>query len=71
MARMRFGIFLAPFHSPAGQNPTAAFTRDIETVQLLDRLGYDEAWIGEHHSCGSEIMNRPAAMMIAPVRIER
>jgi hypothetical protein len=22
-------------------------------------------------SCGSEIMNRPAAMMIAPVRIER
>ena len=59
MARMRFGIFLAPFHSPAGQNPTAAFTRDIETVQLLDRLGYDEAWIGEHHSCGSEIIASP------------
>jgi limonene 1,2-monooxygenase len=59
MARMRFGIFMAPFHSPAGQNPTAAFARDIETVQLLDRLGYDEAWFGEHHSCGSEIIASP------------
>jgi limonene 1,2-monooxygenase len=59
MSRMRFGIFLAPFHSPAGQNPTAAFQRDLETIQQLDRLGYDEAWIGEHHSCGSEIIASP------------
>jgi limonene 1,2-monooxygenase len=50
MARMRFGIFMAPFHSPSGQSPTVALERDVETVQLLDRLGYDEAWIGEHHS---------------------
>lgn len=59
MARMRFGIFMAPFHSPSGQNPTAAFERDVETAQLLDRLGYDEAWFGEHHSCGSEIIASP------------
>jgi limonene 1,2-monooxygenase len=56
--RMRFGIFLAPFHVTNG-NPTAALERDLELVQHLDRLGFDEAWIGEHHSCGHEIIAEP------------
>ncbi len=55
---MRFGIFLAPFHA-AGQNPTLAIERDLELVQHLDRLGYDEAWIGEHHSGGVELIASP------------
>ena len=59
MPRMRFGIFMAPFHAPAGQNPTTAFARDLATIQQLDGLGYDEAWIGEHHSCGTEIISSP------------
>ncbi len=59
MARMRFGIFMAPFHAPTGQNPTLAYARDVATIQLLDDLGYDEAWIGEHHSCGVEIIPSP------------
>jgi limonene 1,2-monooxygenase len=57
--RMRFGIFLAPFHAPTGQNPTLALARDLATIQLLDELGYDEAWIGEHHSCGVELIAAP------------
>jgi limonene 1,2-monooxygenase len=56
---MRFGIFMAPFHSPAGQDPIYAIQRDVEIVQLLDRLGFDEAWIGEHHSAGTEIIPDP------------
>ena len=60
MSKMRFGIFLAPFHAPTGQNPTTALARDVATVKLLDDLGYDEAWIGEHHSCGVEIIAEPA-----------
>ena len=60
MSKMRFGIFLAPFHAPTGQNPTTALARDVATVKLLDELGYDEAWIGEHHSCGVEIIAEPA-----------
>jgi limonene 1,2-monooxygenase len=56
---MRFGIFMAPFHAPTGQNPTAAYARDLATIQLLDELGYDEAWIGEHHSGGVEIIPAP------------
>jgi limonene 1,2-monooxygenase len=49
---------MAPFH-PAGENPTLALQRDLELVEHLDRLGYDEAWIGEHHSAGSEIIASP------------
>ncbi|MEI6161432.1 MAG: LLM class flavin-dependent oxidoreductase [Roseococcus sp.] len=56
--RMRFGIFLAPFHKP-GINPTLALQQDTELVQWLDRCGYDEAWFGEHHSAGSEISADP------------
>src|ERR671918_3179517 len=55
---MRFGIFLAPFHRP-DENPTLALERDLELIEWLDRLGYDEAWIGEHHSAGSEIIASP------------
>jgi len=56
--RMRFGAFIAPFH-PTRENPTLAMERDFELVQWLDRLGYDEAWIGEHHSAGFEIIASP------------
>lgn len=55
---MRFGVFIAPFH-PVGQNPTLALERDLDLVVHLDRLGYEEAWIGEHHSGGYEIIASP------------
>src|SRR6059036_1738568 len=56
--RMGFGIFMAPFH-PVGENPTTALHRDLELIEWLDRLGYDEAWFGEHHSAGFEIIASP------------
>src|SRR6478736_5648345 len=55
---MRFGLFMAPFH-PTGQNPTLALERDLELLEHLDRLGFHEAWIGEHHSGGYEIIASP------------
>jgi limonene 1,2-monooxygenase len=61
---MRFGIFMAPFH-PTGQNPTLALQRDLALVEHLDRLGYDEAWIGEHHSAGYEIIASPEVFIAA------
>src|SRR5512134_3025494 len=62
--RLRFGIFLAPFHPP-GQNPTLALSRDLDLIQYLDALGYDEAWIGEHHSAGTEIIASPEIFISA------
>jgi limonene 1,2-monooxygenase len=56
--RMRFGAFIAPFH-PTNENPTLAIERDFQLVQWMDTLGYDEAWIGEHHSAGFEIIASP------------
>lgn len=62
--RLRFGIFLAPFH-PIDENPAAALRRDFELVEWLDELGYDEAWIGEHHSAGYEIIASPELFIAA------
>ena len=60
--RMKFGIFLGPFHR-VGENPTLALDRDLELVQWLDYLGFDEAWIGEHHSAGWETISSPEIFM--------
>ncbi|MFR9805050.1 LLM class flavin-dependent oxidoreductase [Pseudonocardia sp. RS010] len=59
MSRMRFGIFLPPHHVPVGQDPTYSLQRDTELVVRLDQMGFDEAWFGEHHSCGVELINDP------------
>ncbi|MBM3517021.1 MAG: LLM class flavin-dependent oxidoreductase [Alphaproteobacteria bacterium] len=61
---LKFGIFLAPFHHQ-GENPTAALQRDLELLQHLDALGWDEAWIGEHHSAGMEIIAAPEIFIAA------
>ena len=56
--RMKFGVFMAPFHR-VGENPTLALERDLELLQWLDVLGFDEAYIGEHHSAGWETIASP------------
>ena len=52
------GIFLAPFH-PVRENPTLAIERDMELIVQLEKMNYAEAWIGEHHSGGYEIIASP------------
>ncbi len=61
---LRSGIFLAPFH-PVDEDPTLAIQRDLELVEHLDRIGFDEAWIGEHHSAGYEIISSPELFIAA------
>lgn len=63
-ARIRTGIFMAPFH-PVHEDPTQALRRDLDLISWLDQLGYDEAWIGEHHSAGYEIISSPELMIAA------
>jgi limonene 1,2-monooxygenase len=67
---LRFGVFYAPFHA-LNENPTLLFERDMELIVLLDRLGYDEAWIGEHHSGGFETIAAPEIFIAAAARETR
>jgi limonene 1,2-monooxygenase len=62
--KLRNGIFLAPFH-PIDEDPTLCIHRDLELIEHLDRLGYDEAWVGEHHSAGFEIIASPELFIAA------
>ncbi|MBD3668111.1 MAG: LLM class flavin-dependent oxidoreductase, partial [Kangiella sp.] len=56
--KLRFGAFIAPFHA-LDENPSLAIHRDLELVEWMDKLGYDEAWIGEHHSAAFEVIASP------------
>jgi limonene 1,2-monooxygenase len=47
------------------EDPTLAIERDLELVAHLDKLGFDEAWIGEHHSAGYEIIASPEMFIAA------
>ena len=61
---LRFGMFMGPFHA-TNLDPTYALERDLQLITLLDRLGFDEAWIGEHHSGGFEIIATPEVFVAA------
>ena len=58
------GVFLAPFHALT-ENPLLCLDRDMELLIHLDRLNYHEAWIGEHHSGGFEIIACPEMFIAA------
>jgi len=62
--QMKFGMFMGPYHKP-GLNPTLAFRQDMQTIENLDAWGYDEVWIGEHHSGGVETIGTPEMMIAA------
>lgn len=55
---MRFGVILFPLHL-VGQSPTIALEKDLELIAWMDRWNYDEAWVGEHHSGGFELIGAP------------
>ena len=62
--RLGFGVFLAPHH-PIGEHPTLQLQRDLELAALLDRLAFDEFWVGEHHSGGWETIASPEMFLVA------
>jgi len=68
---VRFGAFLAPFHDPR-ENPTLALERDLDLIVAMDRLGFDEVWVGEHHSTGWEYVTSPEIFLaVAAERTKR
>ncbi|MCB2050052.1 MAG: LLM class flavin-dependent oxidoreductase [Novosphingobium sp.] len=63
-SRIRFGSFIPPHHIPE-KHPAIALDQDMELVEWLDQLHYDEVWIGEHHSGGWEIIGSPELFIAA------
>jgi limonene 1,2-monooxygenase len=61
---LRHGMFLAPFHS-IRESPTLCMERDLQLCEWLDELGFQEAWIGEHHSAGLETIDSPELFIAA------
>ena len=41
------------------------FRRDIALAEQLDQLGYDQYWVGEHHSSGWETIGSPELVLAA------
>jgi limonene 1,2-monooxygenase len=62
--RTRFGVFLAPYH-PDDEHPTLQIRRDLELAEHLERLDFDELWIGEHHSGAYELIGSPELFIAA------
>ncbi len=68
---MQVGFFTMPLHPP-GSNITQTLEDDLHQLEVLDELGYAEAWIGEHFTTVWE--NIPAPDMFianALARTER
>lgn len=50
---MKLGMFMMPIHPP-GRDIRATLREDREAVLLADRLGYSEAYVGEHVTDAAE-----------------
>jgi limonene 1,2-monooxygenase len=61
---LQHGVFMAPYHDVT-ESPTMSLRRDLELVEHLEKLGFNEAWFGEHHSTGWEIIGSPELMIAA------
>lgn len=55
---MELGYFSIPLH-PAGSDFSLTVKEDMEQIVFLDRLGFREAWVGEHFTAGWENIPAP------------
>ena len=55
---MEVGYFTMPLHPP-GSNLTETLEDDLEQIVVLEKLGYKEAWIGEHFTAKWENIPAP------------
>ena len=65
---MRLGMFMMPLHA-AGRPMHDCLAEDTEKAMLLEKLGYDELFIGEHYSAATEPY--PAPLQLAASLLPR
>ena len=55
---IKYGMFIMPFHSP--DKPRAqTYDEDLELIVKAEELGFEEFWIGEHHTMKYETIVMP------------
>src|SRR4026207_1887265 len=62
---VKLGMFTMPFHHP-DREYTAILEEDQEAIIHADRLGFSEAFVGEHFSSWSERITSPL-LFLAPL----
>jgi limonene 1,2-monooxygenase len=67
---MRFGYWLMPCHGPR-TNLTLAYEDDLRLAERAEDLGFEEFWIGEHHSGGWELIPSPELFIAAAAQRTR
>ena len=67
---MRLGYFAMPLHPP-GSDPAQTMDDDLAQLAVLDRLGYEEAWIGEHFTAQWENIPCPDLFIARALGVTR
>jgi alkanesulfonate monooxygenase SsuD/methylene tetrahydromethanopterin reductase-like flavin-dependent oxidoreductase (luciferase family) len=59
---MDLGLFMMPLHS-GERDYRELLEQDRDAIKLADRLGYAEAWVGEHYTASPEPITNPLQFM--------
>ena len=62
MLPIQSGIFIMPFHD-AAKPLVQSYDEDLELIVRAEQLGFDEFWIGEHHTMKYETIPMPELMI--------
>jgi alkanesulfonate monooxygenase SsuD/methylene tetrahydromethanopterin reductase-like flavin-dependent oxidoreductase (luciferase family) len=67
---MELGIFMMPLHPPhRGVQDT--YQEDLDKIIMADKLGYGEAWVGQHFTAATEPISSPFMFMAACIPVTR
>jgi alkanesulfonate monooxygenase SsuD/methylene tetrahydromethanopterin reductase-like flavin-dependent oxidoreductase (luciferase family) len=65
---MELGIFMMPLHPP-GRSVTDTYEEDMYKIVYADKLGFTEAWVGQHFTAATEPIASPLAFMAAAIPV--
>jgi alkanesulfonate monooxygenase SsuD/methylene tetrahydromethanopterin reductase-like flavin-dependent oxidoreductase (luciferase family) len=69
---MKFGVlYNIDYQASVHGSPSAYYEELLEQVELLEELGYDSAWFGEHHYSGYSFGNPAMIALAAASRTKR
>ncbi len=60
---LRLAMFLMPVHD-ANKPMAQCFDEDLELVEICERLGFSDFWVGEHHSSTVENIVMPKFLSV-------